>query len=250
MCYHKSRTAPYDKLAEYYSVEYSNMLAEIYSPMYHENGFDFSQSPVVTAGKPQEMQMFHWGLVPFWIKDEPSAMKLRIQTLNCISEEIYEKPSFRDAANNGQRCLIPCTGFMEWKWADEKGKNKIPYYIRLKEQPIFSLAGLYSRWKNNTTGIYYYSYTVLTTVANPLMSEIHNSKKRMPVIISREYEKDWLNKDLTKQDVLAFCQPFDDTRMTAHTISKLITTKGVDTNVSEVLNPHSYENNPVSGTLF
>ena len=241
MCYHKSLTAKYEQLAEYYSTAYSQVLADIYSVKFHENGFDFLPGPVVTAGKPSEIQMFNWGLVPFWVKDSAAATRLKVSTLNCISEEMFEKPSYRDAANEGKRCLIPCSGFFEWRWLDEKGKTKVPYYIRLKDQPIFSIAGLYSRWNNKETNEPYYSYTVLTTRANAMMSTIHNSKQRMPVIIPQEYERDWLNRTLTKDDVLALCQPVDDALMTAHTISKRITSKKEETNVPEVLDVQDYE---------
>lgn len=240
MCYHKSLTAKYEKLAEYYGVDPSGEVAEQYTPRYHENGFDFHDGPVVTAGKPNEIQLFHWGLVPFWTKDETSAMRMRVSTLNCISEEMFDKPSFRDAAREGKRCLIPCTGFMEWKWLDEKGKSKIPHFIRVRDQEIFSIAGLYARWKNPQNDRYYYSYTVLTTAANAMMEKIHNTKKRMPVIIPRQYERDWLNPNLTREDVLALCAPFDTNQMSAYTISKLITKKGADTNVPEVLVEHRY----------
>ena len=57
----------------------------------------------------------------------------------------------------------------------------------------------------------------------------------------REFEKDWLNKDLSKDDVLALCQPYKNEEMKAHTVSKLITTKNTDTNVDEVLKLHNYE---------
>jgi putative SOS response-associated peptidase YedK len=124
---------------------------------------------------------------------------------------------------------------------DEKGKLKIPYFISLKDQELFSLAGLYSSWKNPGNDQYYYSYTVLTTVANPFMAEIHNSGERMPVIIPREYEKDWLNSNLTKEDVLAMCVPLDESKMKAHTVSKLLTKRGVETNVVEVQTAHDYE---------
>lgn len=226
---------------EYYSSSYSQVVADLYSVRFHENGFDFLPGPVVTAGKPGEIQMFHWGLVPFWVKDQAAATRLKVSTLNCISEEMYEKPSYRDAANEGKRCLIPCTGFFEWRWLDEKGKTKIPYYIHMKDQPVFSIAGLYSRWIDRSKDERYYSYTVLTTKANEMMGTIHNSKKRMPVILPREYEKDWLNPNLTKEDVLALCQPIDDKRMTAHTISKRITSKTEETNVPEVLHAQEYQ---------
>ncbi len=159
MCYHKSLTAKYEQLAEYYSTSYSKVVEELYSIRYHENGFDFLAGPVVTAGKPGDIQMFHCGLVPFWVKDAAAATRIKVSTLNCISEEMYDKPAFRDAAGDGKRCLIPCSGFFEWRWMDEKGKKKIPYFIQLKDQPIFSIAGLYSRWVDRSTDGRYYSYT-------------------------------------------------------------------------------------------
>jgi putative SOS response-associated peptidase YedK len=242
MCYHKSLTAKFKELEDYYSAAFANLPDDDGEIMrWHENAFDFEATPVLTAGKPQQLQNFNWGLIPFWVKDLPSALKLRTQTLNCISEEMYDKSSYKDAAKNNQRCLIPCSGFFEWRWLDEKGKTKIPYFISLKDQKLFSIAGLYSRWKNRENDQYTYSYTVLTTSANAMMSTIHNSKKRMPVIIPREYEKDWLNQNLTKEDVLALCSPLDDSRMKAHTISKRITSKQEETNVPEVLAVHEWE---------
>ncbi|HEY3406190.1 MAG TPA: SOS response-associated peptidase, partial [Ohtaekwangia sp.] len=159
---------------------------------------------------------------------------------NCISEEMYDKPSFRDAIKNGQRCLIPVTGFYEWRWLDEQGTVKIPYYVTFRDQKVRSIAGLYSRWKDKETGEYYYSYTVLTTRANTILEYVHNHKKRMPVFIAPEDEKTWLTKDLSKEDVLGLCQPYQDTAMRAYTVSKLLTTKNTNTNVPEVRGPMNY----------
>lgn len=241
MCYHKAQTKNFEELAAHYAATFKKEHAERYQPRFHENGFDFLPSPIVTTYKPTELSMFSWGLIPFWVKDLPSGIRLRTQTLNCISEEMFEKPSFKDAIKGGQRCLIPCTGFYEWRWMDEKGKMKIPYHIKLNDQELFSLAGVYSKWTDKATDTSYYTYAVLTTTANTLMAEIHNSKKRMPVIIKKEFEKDWLNHNLTKDDVLAFCQPVEDSLMTAYPVSKLITTKGADTNVPDVMKVAEYE---------
>lgn len=207
---------------------------------YHENGFDYLPTPIITAGDPDKFKMFRWGLIPFFMTDKEKAMTLRTQTLNCISEEMYDKPSYRDAIKNGQRCLIPVTGFYEWRWLDEQGTVKIPYYVTFRDQKIRSMAGLYSRWKDKETGEYYYSYTVLTTRANSILEYVHNNKKRMPVFIAPEDEKTWLNKDLSKEDVTALCQPFNDTAMRAYTVSKLLTTKNINTNIPEVRGPLNY----------
>lgn len=240
MCYHKSLINSIDYLADYYSVHYSDELAERYSPHYHENGFDFLPSPVVSTLEPKEFKLMNWGLIPWWVKSMQDGLRLRTQTLNCISEEMYEKPSFRDAANGGKRCLIPCTGFFEWRWMDEKGKLKVPYYITLQDQPLFSIAGLFSTWTDKQSDLEYQTYTVLTTRANVYMEKIHNSKKRMPVILPREFEKDWLNPNLTREDVLALCQPIDQQVMKGYTISKLITSKKEETDVPAVIQPESY----------
>lgn len=208
---------------------------------YHENGFDYLPTAVITAGEPDQFRLFRWGLIPFYMSDAEKAMILRTQTLNCISEEMADKPSYRDAVKNAQRCLIPVTGFYEWRWLDEKGTVKIPYYVTFRDQQVRSMAGLYSRWKDKVTGEYYYSYTVLTTKANSILEYVHNHKQRMPVFISREDEKAWLNRDLSQKDVLDLCTPSQDSSMRAYTISKLLTTRNIVTNVPTVQQPMNYQ---------
>ena len=164
---------------------------------------------------------------------------IRNQTLNAISEEMYDKPSFRDSLKDNRRCLIPATGFFEWHWNDPKGKLKQPYFIHLPKQKIFSLAGIWSAWHDKENDKDVYTYSILTCPANPLMQKIHNNKRRMPVIISDQYMNDWLNPDLTKDDVLAFCQPFDQTLMEAYPIDKKIGStkiKSEEKDVPEILN--------------
>lgn len=241
MCYHKSQTNSIDYLAEYYSASYTDLMAELYQTHYHENGFDFLTSAIVTAENKGELLPFSWGLIPWWTKGLDAGLKLRVQTLNCISEEMYEKPAFRDAAKEGKRCLIPCTGFFEWRWMDEKGKSKVPYYVSMPGQGLFSIGGLYSTYRDRATDQRHATYTVLTTRANTLMEKIHNSKKRMPLIIPREYEQDWLNQSLSEDDVLALCAPIDPGLMSGQTISKLITNKKEETDVPRVLEPETYQ---------
>jgi putative SOS response-associated peptidase YedK len=192
MCYHKSNNFTPDELQNYYGLPTDAAWSEQWraEPHYHENGFDHLLSPVLTK---DGFGYFSWGLIPWYTKPDQSQI-IRNQTLNCISEEMFDKPSFRDSLKDGKRCLVPMTGFYEWKWLDSKGKEKLPYYIYLKDQKIFSAAGLYSTWHDKANDTTVHTYTILTTIANPLMTEIHNMKKRMPVIMPREFEKDWLNR--------------------------------------------------------
>src|SRR5690606_30645533 len=150
------------------------------------NAFQFPATPVITNATPDLIQLYHWGLIPFWAKDDG----IKKNTLNAKMETIHEKPSFRNVVNN--RCLVLADGFYEWQWLDEKGKQKQKYELTLPNHEAFAFAGLWSEWTDKTTGELRYTYTILTTEANPLMSRIHNTKKRMPVIVAPDHERDWL----------------------------------------------------------
>lgn len=82
---------------------------------------------------------------------------------------------------------------------DEKGKVKEQHLIKIKNQPIFALGGLYNIWKNPETGKEIPTVTVVTTQANELMSEIHNTKQRMPVLLNKQVQYRWLD-DIPLED--------------------------------------------------
>jgi putative SOS response-associated peptidase YedK len=149
-------------------------------------GFSFPNTPVILHKKPTVITLCQWGLIPSWAKD----IDIRKYTLNAKIETITEKPSFKNSVNN--RCLVIVDGFYEWKWLDEKGKQKQKYLITLKDEPLFSLAGLWSEWADKNSGEIIKTYTIVTTQANNLMAEIHNKKKRMPVVLTKEKQKEWL----------------------------------------------------------
>jgi putative SOS response-associated peptidase YedK len=85
------------------------------------------------------------------------------------------------------------------------------------------MAGLFDQWQDPLTGILKKTFTILTCPANELMTEIHNSKKRMPVILKAEQEKDWLEGKL---DLDILQNPFDSTFIKAHEVNrKLVASK-------------------------
>lgn len=151
------------------------------------NAFQYPKTPLITNKDSQEIQLFQWGLIPFWAADD----SIKKYTLNARMETIHQKPAFRQAVNN--RCLILADAFFEWQWLDDKGKQKQKYTLTLPGNTLFAFAGLWSEWTDKQTGEIIKTYTILTTQANELMSRIHNSKKRMPVILSPDMERDWLN---------------------------------------------------------
>lgn len=161
-------------------IDYTNPSFDIY------NGFAHPQLPVITAQSPDKIQFYEWGLLPGWAKEK----KFQANTLNARFENLHEKPSFKNILNN--RCIIPAEAFVEWQWVDSKGKEKIKYLLQIDKNPIFAFAGLWSEWREPATGELIPTFTIITTEANELMARIHNTKKRMPIILRPESEQDWL----------------------------------------------------------
>ena len=204
--------------------------AELAAPKYYVSGFEFPKMPVLTNEQPDRFQAFNWGLIPFWVKTPEQAAGLRAKTLNARAETVLEKPSFRQAIRK-RRCLVPANGFYEWRAFQGK---KYPYYIFLRDQQVFSFAGLWEEWVNPATGEILKTYSILTTEANALMAKIHNTKKRMPVILPREQERAWLDEGLSAAELLSLMKPLPAELMEAYTISRLITARGANHNCPEV----------------
>ncbi len=184
---------------------------------FYEAGYNISPStinPVVVRNSPNRIVLMKWGLIPFWSKDP----RIGFRMINARCEGIENKPAFRKPIRF-QRCLVPTTGFYEWKRLDLEGaEEKIPFYIKLRNQEVFSFAGVYDVWRD-AEGKEIFSYAIVTTGANEIMSDIHN---RMPVILDEDSEQKYLDKASNLSDILLLLKPFDSGRMQAYPISKLV----------------------------
>lgn len=186
MCYYINLERSAQQLAKRFKAGYIRI--SDFEPQAVINGFSHPKLPVLLGNEPDVLQDAEWGLLPTWAKDT----SFQKNTLNARTDTMREKPSFKDYLSN--RCLIPATGFFEWQWLDETGKEKQKYFIKPEEQEIFAFAGIWSPWINPQTGEKKITCTILTTQADDIMSVIHNSKQRMPVILSPENEELWLHR--------------------------------------------------------
>ena len=167
--------------------------------------------PVIVRNTPDRVAMMRWGLIPFWAKDASIGSKM----INARAETVAEKPAFRRPLRS-QRCLVPASGFFEWK---REGDSKTPHFIHLPGEPIFAFAGLYDTWRD-PEGQTVQSYTILTTEPNDLMADIHN---RMPVILRREDEDDWLDPANTEPEhLLPLLRPYPASEMAAYPVSRMV----------------------------
>jgi putative SOS response-associated peptidase YedK len=160
-------------------------------PGEHYNiGFSYPRMNVLSDDPERPIVEMEWGLLPSWAKDK----SFQKNTLNARIETLEEKPSFRSYVNN--RCLIPAESFVEWQWLDPKGKKKQKYRIRVKGEPWFTFAGIYSKWADPETGELIPTFSIVTREAEGIMQEIHNNKLRMPMIVSPHERDAWLAGEL------------------------------------------------------
>lgn len=168
-------------------------------------------NPVIAVRSPRSIYLMKWGLIPFWAKDPKMGYKM----INARSEEIENKPSFRKPIRS-QRCLVPTTGFYEWKRLKlEKKEEKIPWYIKVKKQEIFSLAGIYDVWRD-AEDREILSYSIITTSPNKFMANIHD---RMPVIVDQKDEDLYLNPKTSLKNILELLKSFPNERMDGWPVS-------------------------------
>lgn len=224
---------------------------EKYNPSYYYHAFAFPDLPVVYLNDKfeKEIRTMKWGLIPSWTDSEENALKIRKMTPNARSETLNSKPSFADSFER-RRGLIPVAGFFEWQHLPS---GKRPWYIYSPDRPVISLAAIFDTWHNPEAGsnqsneegkeAYLSSFSILTTAANRMMAEIHNSKKRMPVIVPEHLEGEWLEEGNSKQEI--FFRPAKEDLLKAHTVNPALGRPGVQKNIPAIIEPYTFPEEPV-----
>ncbi len=200
-----------------------------YKAHYHTSGFDHPDLPVMLSSDQKSVQPVIWGFVPENSTNEDAVKFFKsAYSLNAKAETIFTVPMYRNVAPH-KRCLIFVDGFFEWKHTGSgKIMDKVPYYIQMPDHKPFALGGLWSERDGEK------HCNILTTVANELMTTIHNSKKRMPFIVPEVAWETWLNINATIDAVQQIIHPFPEGYLEAHEISRMITKKGVEKDVAAV----------------
>ena len=170
----------------------------------------------VVGGENRRGGFIRWGLIPHWAKTASNGSRM----INARAETVAQRPAFRDAFRR-RRCLVLADGFYEWQRA---GSVKKPMRIVMESGEPFAFAGLWAMWRDSE-GNRIPSCTIITTEANDLLRPIHN---RMPVILPREMEEFWLDRDV--QDVAVL-----ENALTAYP-SELMQTYQVSTLVNSARN--------------
>lgn len=170
-----------------------DQLRQLAIPFEETEGFSYHQRWNITPDQPVvallgdhgpcRLTLARWGLIPHWSKAIP-----KIRPINARAETLAAKPFFRHMLNR-RHCIIPASGFYEWKAAGS-GKKE-PWYIHRKDGRLSGMAGLWDEWPQpGTPSSSLLSCTIITSEANSEMKRIHD---RMPVILEESEWRQWLD---------------------------------------------------------
>jgi len=185
MCGRFSQEAELSEIKLELKVERLELFRE-FRPLYNiapSYGPGFEQAFVVqTRDAQRALRLGRWWMIPhFWSKP----LKQLPAAFNARAEDLEQKPFWRQAFHE-RRCLVPATGWREFK-AEGKSKKKQPYQFRLPQR-VFAFAGLWSRWKS-PDGELVDSFTVVTTPPSNRAAEYHD---RMPLVLEQSQFEDWM----------------------------------------------------------
>ena len=189
-----------------------------------QSGFDYQDWPVIRLSKngKYELVMMEWGFLPYYLKSREAVKKFRngykneagkwipgFTTLNAVGEELLVPGKMYREAALKRRCLFVSSGFVEWQHTTEIGKSgkmlktpgKYPYHIGVRDSPYFFIAGVWQNWTDKDTGETIPTAALITTFANGLMRQIHNSKLRMPAILTEDLAVEWISDGLTEERI-------------------------------------------------
>ena len=124
-----------------------------------------------------------WGIRPSWSKQ---------LLINAQAETVATKQTFRDSFKF-RRCVIPCSGWYEWKIFEEDGQKQKFRFHAPDESPLF-MAGIW--FGESTTPS---QLVTLTTHPTPQCAQIHH---RMPLLLPPDEVTTWLNGPLPKLEPL------------------------------------------------
>ncbi len=195
-------------------------------------------APVITGDNPKELQLFRFGMTPFWAKKPMYMINARAEGDHNKEDDpnykgakgIISKPSFRKPIRS-QRCLVIADAFIE---GTVKEKLSKPFVVYLKDNVRpFAFAGIWDEWVNQESGEIIRSFAIITTTANELLRKLPHH--RSPVILEQRHESKWLNQELPLADVTKFLKPYPAERMNAYPIDPAI--KNPQAEGSELLKP-------------
>lgn len=167
----------------------------------------------------RELSFMRWGLVPSWSK----SIETRFHLFNARLETLNEKPAFK-AAYRYRRCILPASGFYEWRQEGQSGKQ--PYAIRPNDQQPLWLAGIWEHWQT-AEGSELQSCCIITTAADTRMRELH---ERMPLMLKHSATEAWLDSyQQSTRELIPLPDEIDHRALDIYPVSRAVNQVKTDT---------------------
>lgn len=173
------------------------LLNPIEREFFQVSGFTHPKAFILSK---DDIQLARWGLIPHWVHDSEKGIEIQDKTLNARAESMFDKPSFKEASLN-HRGVLFVDGFYEHKHVN---KQTYPYFIQRKDHEQMAIGALFDTWLNPVTKKEEVTFSIVTTKANTLMTEIHNNPKlsesRMPLILEGHSINRWLEAEVSDEE--------------------------------------------------
>ncbi len=240
MCYSAALRANVTTVQDHFKVA---MQPEFqFEPYYHLNGFTHQNLYIIPQGRAGELVPAMWGLVPDYGVRDPQGFYKKYNTLNAKSETVFKSNTFKKSIWE-KRCLIVADGFYE---PHHKDKNSFPFFCQYPDEGLFAFAGIYNDLDTDV-----FSCSIITAAANPFFEKIHNKRKRMPLVLDRSFEQQWIQQDLEEPHIKELMKiGFTTKEFEAYPVTKAIYKRGVDTNTPEIVQKVHYPELNDQASLF
>ena len=214
MCFSISMAKSAEEIVKVFGI-YAAGIPEI-PAYYHVSGFSYPEVPVLYSRDGEKvLDLMIWGLIPEWVRSSDEADRIRSKTLNARGETADTLPSFRSSFRS-KRCVVIADGFYEPHY--ENG-NSFPWYIRRKDRGILPLGGLYT--EADYSGRRIMTFSIITIPASPMIAEIHNRKKRMPLILpdGNDSVGKWIDPEFPEELIKSLFIPPGDEILEGYQVS-------------------------------
>lgn len=233
MCYKTTLTKKEEEIEQYRNTP---AIAEgVYQPSFNVNGFTHPNLYIIPQDASSNYFPASWGLIPNHSIEDPEGFyaKSKYNTLNARDDKLFNSRIWKKSILNN-RCLIFADGFYEPHHYNKKVQAyfcHIPNGDNIEDRELFTFAGIYT---SDSEGSYYTS--IITIDANPFFAEIHNQKKRMPLVLDRKYENDWLEEGQSEKIIKdLLIDGFTAKEFHAYPVTNDLYKSGVNKNTPDIL---------------
>ena len=167
------------------------------------------QNGNVDASPRNSARLRRWGLSGSRSRESKGANR---PLINARAETVHQLWSFREAFQS-RRCLIPASGFYEWRMEASGGKT--PVWFHREDRDPIAFAGIWS--KEDNEGDRTEACAIITCAPNTVASQVYH---RMPVILPPESYSSWLSPDAAIDTLQALLQPVEWPGMAWHPVSR------------------------------